>query len=303
MIATGASQPFPMRPKQEWSAEQVEQRFKEMQREIAGSQNIVVLGGGPTGIEFTGVSDDCFLTGCVGKAEADKIVAFRLVQEVLGKFTGSESKKITLIHRKPQLIDTRAYKKLAVTLEQKLRAAGVDLILGDEHVAGPDFKTEKQAPGAVVRTKQGKEISADYVFLAVGNSPNSQLVADVDPSAIGPSRLINVNDKLQIVSKFFPSNNVFAAGDCCDAPGWRSLISSEAEANTVAVNVLASIGKGAMKKHKAGMRAMIVPLGENNGVSLIILRSKLYLHFIDPFLSFHAGRIRPDALVGRLDVA
>jgi len=57
VIATGASQPFPMRPKQEWSAEQVEQRFKEMQREIAGSQNIVVLGGGPTGIEFTGVSD------------------------------------------------------------------------------------------------------------------------------------------------------------------------------------------------------------------------------------------------------
>jgi len=97
------------------------------------------------------------------------LIAFGLFQEVLTKFTGSESKKITLIHRKPQLIDARAYKKLAVTLEQKLRAAGVDLILGDEHVAGPDFKTEKQAPGSVVRTKQGKEISADYIFLAVGN--------------------------------------------------------------------------------------------------------------------------------------
>jgi hypothetical protein len=68
VIATGASQPFPMRTKREWSAEQVEQRFKEMQREIAGSQNIVVLGGGPTGIEFTGVSDDCFLVGCVGES-------------------------------------------------------------------------------------------------------------------------------------------------------------------------------------------------------------------------------------------
>ena len=222
------------------------------------------------------------------------MIAFGLFQEVLTKFTGSESKKITLIHRKPQLIDARAYKKLAVTLEQKLRAAGVDLILGDEHVAGPDFKTEKQAPGSVVRTKQGKEISADYIFLAVGNSPNSQLVADVDPSAIGSSRLINVNDKLQVVSTFFPSNNVFAAGDCCDAPGWRSLISAEAEANTVATNVLATIGRGSMKKHKAGMRAMVVPLGENGGVSPIVLQKTSSSHGPFAYLSLISTLCRPD---------
>ena len=28
MFATGASQPFPMRPKQEWSAEEIERHFK-----------------------------------------------------------------------------------------------------------------------------------------------------------------------------------------------------------------------------------------------------------------------------------
>lgn len=55
VFATGASQPFPMRPKQEWSAEEIERHFKVMQREIAESQNIVVMGGGPTGIEFVGV--------------------------------------------------------------------------------------------------------------------------------------------------------------------------------------------------------------------------------------------------------
>lgn len=56
MFATGASQPFPMRPKQEWSAEEIERHFKVMQQEIAASKNIVVMGGGPTGIEFVGVS-------------------------------------------------------------------------------------------------------------------------------------------------------------------------------------------------------------------------------------------------------
>lgn len=45
-----------MRPEQAWSADEVERRFKEMQRDIAGAKNIVVIGGGPTGIEFVGVS-------------------------------------------------------------------------------------------------------------------------------------------------------------------------------------------------------------------------------------------------------
>jgi NADH dehydrogenase FAD-containing subunit len=186
----------------------------------------------------------------------------------LGKFTGSEAKNITLVHRKNQLIDDRAYKKLATSLETKLRSAGVDLILGDEHVAGPDFKTGKQSPGTVIHTKEGKEISADFVFLAVGNSPNTQLIRDVDPSALRLSNLIKVNDQLQVQSDFFPTANVFAAGDCCDAPGWRSLISIDAEASTVITNIIASIGNGSLKKHKAGPRAMVVPLGENAGVSL-----------------------------------
>jgi NADH dehydrogenase FAD-containing subunit len=45
-----------MRPKQDWSAEEIERHFKVMQQEIAASKNIVVMGGGPTGIEFVGVS-------------------------------------------------------------------------------------------------------------------------------------------------------------------------------------------------------------------------------------------------------
>lgn len=116
----------------------------------------------------------------------------------MGKFTGAEAKIITLVHRPQQLIDARAYKKLATTLEQKLRKAGVNLVLGDEHIAGPDFKVGKQDAGAVVRTKQGKEIPADYVFVAVGNSPNTQLLEQVDPSAVSANKLIKVNDQLQV---------------------------------------------------------------------------------------------------------
>lgn len=57
-LATGASQPFPMRPKQEWSVAEVEEHLKQMQRDIAAAQSVVVIGGGPTGIEMAGVSKD-----------------------------------------------------------------------------------------------------------------------------------------------------------------------------------------------------------------------------------------------------
>jgi pyruvate/2-oxoglutarate dehydrogenase complex dihydrolipoamide dehydrogenase (E3) component len=96
------------------------------------------------------------------------------------------------------LIDSRAYPKFAQTLENKLRALKVDLVLGDEHVASPEFKTGKQGPGSVVKTKGGKELEADWVFLAVGNTPNTGLLRGVDSAALTAQSLIKVNDYLQV---------------------------------------------------------------------------------------------------------
>lgn len=45
-----------MRPKQEWSIAEVEEHLKQMQRDIAAAESVLVIGGGPTGIEMAGVS-------------------------------------------------------------------------------------------------------------------------------------------------------------------------------------------------------------------------------------------------------
>jgi hypothetical protein len=42
--------------------------------------------------------------------------------------------------------------------------------------------------------------SADFVFLAKGNQPNTELIRDVDPSALTPGGLIKVNEYLQVRS-------------------------------------------------------------------------------------------------------
>lgn len=238
-------------------------------------------------------------------------------------------KKITLVHKHEQLLDDRFPPKLARTLEEKLRKLNVDLVLGDQHIAGPEFKSG--AGHTLVATKGGKRIegeisarsliqsktktmkkknlgknrrslflgfewemltsllvcfsflfssnalsffsfhsscapTADYVFIAIGNTPRSGLIKAVDPSAISSANLIKVNEQLQIKSSFFPKNNAFALGDVCDAPGWRSLVNSEAEIATVAANMAnIVVGKKTTQNHKPGMRALVVPLGLKDG--------------------------------------
>lgn len=40
--------------------------------------------------------------------------------------------------------------------------------------------------------------SADFVFIAIGNTPNTQFIAEADPSALSKERTINVNEYLQV---------------------------------------------------------------------------------------------------------
>lgn len=230
-LATGASQPFPMRPEDGFDAKAVEAAFKRTQKEVADAQHVLVIGGGPTGIEMAG--------------------------EIRAQYP---SKKITLVTRNKTLLDSRTPAKLAAQLESKLRALDVDVILGDEHVGNPHFGAGSQ----VVGTKGGKRIEADFVFLAVGNKPRSDLIAKALPSAVTDGGLVRVNDQLQVQG----TSNVFAIGDVSDAPGWRSVVNAEAEAASAAGNMAAIAAKtsgGKLAKHKPGMRVMVVPLGPKNG--------------------------------------
>ncbi|KAJ9110487.1 hypothetical protein QFC19_001613 [Naganishia cerealis] len=255
VFATGASQPFPMRPKQEWSIAEVEDRLRQTQEDIAAAERVVIIGGGPTGIEMAG--------------------------EII---TAHPSKKITLVHRQPRLLDDRFPVKLSNQLEALLKKAGVELVLGDEHIQEPDLVTGKQDVTRTIRTKNGKELegefvsrsrmclradraamTADYVFIAIGNQPNTQLLANADPAALSKDKTINVNEFLQVQSSLFPRGNVFAAGDCANSPGWRSYISVEADIATLARNIPAQLSGSAMKKHAPGPRAMVVPVGPAAG--------------------------------------
>jgi hypothetical protein len=224
-----------------------------------------------------------------------------LAQEIRAQHPNT---KITLIHRQPRLLDDRFPKKLSNQLEAILKKQNVDLVLGDEHIQEPDLAIGKQNGMRTIRTKNGKEIqggsldrygakicwlcspSADFVFIAIGNTPNTQIIAEADPSALSKDRTINVNEYLQVcqllphwcwsagthdtfrkqvTSSLFPNKNVFAAGDCANSPGWRGAISADADVASISKNIPALLHGAPLKKHAPGMRAMIVPFGPAAG--------------------------------------
>lgn len=121
-----------MRPKQEWSIAEVESRLRQQQQDIAAAKQVVIIGGGPTGIEMAG--------------------------EIAAAHPG---KKITLIHRQPRLLDDRFPIKLSNQLEALLQKAGVQLVLGDEHIQEPDLVTGKQNGTRTIRTKKGKQLPGE----------------------------------------------------------------------------------------------------------------------------------------------
>jgi NADH dehydrogenase FAD-containing subunit len=132
-IATGASQLFPMRPQSSSSTpESVESAFRQMQTSIASAKRILVIGGGPTGIEFTG--------------------------EVLAQHP---DKSITLVHRNTTLLDDRFPAKLAAGLETQLRNKGVELLLGQHLDVGDGFNVGAQEGEKEFVTREGKVIKGE----------------------------------------------------------------------------------------------------------------------------------------------
>ena len=89
-----------------------------------------------------------------------------------------------------------------------------------------------------VKTSKGREIETDFVVIASGVKPNSEIAKDAGIE-VGVSDAIKVNDKMQ--TNF---ENIYACGDCCednfmisDTPGWFPLGSTaNKEGRTAAIN-------------------------------------------------------------------
>ncbi len=120
-----------MRPPTSSTANDIENSFIAMQNAIASSNKIVVVGGGPTGIEFAG--------------------------EVISEHP---TKQVTLIHKNASLLDERFPAKLGRNLISLLEKKGVKLVLG-ERLDGGDVVVGEQGGVKTYTTDKGTKVEGE----------------------------------------------------------------------------------------------------------------------------------------------
>lgn len=241
VIALGSSYPG-CKPKI-----QDEQAFKEyftdINTKLKGANSVVVVGGGPVGVELAG--------------------------EISTDFP---EKKITLVHGESALINQGGHSKLQKRLENGLKSKGVSVILGEKIVTDDALKDFVSFGNKTITTDKGTKLETDVVFRCIGTRPNSEPIASLasiikskdNKDIIENNGRIRVNEYLQVIG----TKNIFAVGDINNVPELKLGYRATLHAPIVADNIISLISEhsATLKEYKpSGMDLISVPLGRNGG--------------------------------------
>lgn len=200
IYALGSHLPDPLRSEARTKSEGISW-MESMQDRIRESQKIVLVGGGPLGVQ--------------------------LATDIASTYSKEEEKKqITLIHSRKQLLPNFDFKIHEIALE-RLKELGVNVVLGERLATtegcprGSGVKEDNSTSNANlsrntsppessnlppllphqkrITTTSGSNFTADLLLLCTGQQPSSSILADFSPSSVDPSsRLIRVRSTLQI---------------------------------------------------------------------------------------------------------
>ncbi|GAA0170355.1 oxidoreductase [Lithospermum erythrorhizon] len=206
--------------------------YKANQEKIKSSNSILIVGGGPVGVELAG--------------------------EISVDFP---DKKVSLVHRGPRLLEfvgEKASKKALKWLNKK----NVEVVLG-ESVTNLDSNTN----GGVYRTTGGKSIKADCHFLCIGKPVASSWLKEtmLRGSLDNKGRLM-VDEYMRVKGH----RNIFAVGDITDVKEMKQGYLAQMHSGVVAKSIKSLVnGKEKLEAYKGGPQMAIVSLGRREAVAQI----------------------------------
>lgn len=234
VIATGADYPEPARFTGS-TTEEAAKSFAAHQRNIAGAEHVLVVGGGPSGVE---------LSAEIRLARPDA--------------------RVTLAHAGPTLLNRTGSARAGRKARAWLEAHDVEVRLDSFMSPGNDFGTYRDARGNV--------IDADLSFWATGTTPNTLwLRLGGHGDWLNPAGHVKVDRTLRVDGHL----DVFAVGDVNDATDLKITPAALAQADLAAWNIRAYLhSSGKHRKEPRFYRAihrtpLIVPFGPADGVTMV----------------------------------
>ncbi|KAL0729546.1 hypothetical protein Bca4012_025639 [Brassica carinata] len=226
VIATGHNDLLPKTRQEKLSQYQAEYE------KIISSQSVLIVGGGPSGVE--------------------------LAAEIAVDFP---EKKVTLVHKGPRLLEfvgDKAADKAFDWLESKK----VEVILNQS----VDLSSASDGK-RTYRTSGGETIHADCHFLCVGKPLSSQwLNGTVLKDSLDGKGRVMVDEHLRVKDR----KNVFAIGDITNIPEMKQGYIAESHANVAVKNIKVMMSGWKRKKlstYKPGSEIAIVSLGRKDSVA------------------------------------
>ncbi|RPF38416.1 NAD(P)/FAD-dependent oxidoreductase [Streptomyces sp. TLI_185] len=234
VIATGADYPEPARFTGTTTDEAVKS-FAGHQQKVAAAGHVLVVGGGPSGVE---------LAAEVRLARPDA--------------------RVTLAHSGPALLHSTGVERAGRRARAWLESHDVEVRLDSFMSPGNDFGTYRDAHGTV--------IEADLSFWATGTTPNTLwLRLGGHGDWLNPAGHVKVDRTLRVEGRL----DVFAVGDVNDATELKITPAALAQADLAAWNIRTYLNSsGKHRKEPRLYRAihrtpLIVPFGPADGLTLL----------------------------------
>ncbi|KAL1362687.1 hypothetical protein HN51_010910 [Arachis hypogaea] len=230
VIATGHSEPLP-----KTRAQRLDQ-YKAGNEKIKSSNSILIVGGGPTGVE--------------------------LAAEIAVDFP---EKKVTIVHKGSRLLEYIGTKASRKTLKW-LKSKKVDVKL--EQSVELDNVNNSAEGNKTYQTSGGETIEADSHFECIGKPVGSAWLREtILKDDLDDEGRIKVDEHLRVKGK----TNIFAIGDITDIKEIKQGMFASAQGVLVAKNLKVLIeGSGKEPKlgtYKAQAPMSIVSLGRKHGVA------------------------------------
>jgi apoptosis-inducing factor 2 len=237
ILATGSSYHFPAKMSSN-DVESSKESILHFSATIREARRILIVGGGPVGVEFAG--------------------------EIISKYP---QKTITLIHAGKTLIGEPFNPKLREKLLEALKAKGVRVVL-EERVLLNDWKPEDLLQTQTYITDQGMAIEADLLLLCYGAKVNNEYLRAHFTEQLDRQGRVKVNPQMQVEGY----SNIFAVGDITNIDEPKMGVVSGGHASVVAANIKILESNKTIVRQKtlkayqpAKTPLIIVPLGENDG--------------------------------------